>query len=176
MPDYLLVMQMRKCQSWRKRWLLVCVLVLDQCIHVINFSCIWYDHSLTETQITNGGLNWQFLLSKVITCKYFLFTLLGILFFVYHRGNPFSPALIFVVDSNDRERIGEARDELFRMLNEDELRDAALLVFANKQVKMNPLACHPTWLCMSTHFLPLTCWCTNLVTTLFQWWSLKSIL
>lgn len=51
-----------------------------------------------------------------------------------------SPGLIFVVDSNDRERIGEARDELFRMLNEDELRDAALLVFANKQVKMNPLS------------------------------------
>lgn len=41
--------------------------------------------------------------------------------------------IIFVVDSNDRERIGEARDELFRMLNEDELRDAALLIFANKQ-------------------------------------------
>lgn len=41
--------------------------------------------------------------------------------------------LIFVVDSNDRERIGEAREELSRMLNEDELRDAVLLVFANKQ-------------------------------------------
>ncbi len=42
--------------------------------------------------------------------------------------------LIFVVDSNDRERIGEAREELMRMLAEDELRDAVLLVFANKQV------------------------------------------
>ena len=41
--------------------------------------------------------------------------------------------IIFVVDSNDRERIGEARDELQRMLNEDELKDALLLVFANKQ-------------------------------------------
>ena len=41
--------------------------------------------------------------------------------------------LIFVVDSNDRERIAEARDELNRMLAEDELRDAVLLVFANKQ-------------------------------------------
>merc|ERR1712216_987595 len=41
--------------------------------------------------------------------------------------------LIFVVDSNDRDHIGEARDELHRMLNEDELRDAVLLVFANKQ-------------------------------------------
>ena len=42
--------------------------------------------------------------------------------------------LIFVVDSNDRERIGEARDELMRMLAEDELREAVLLIFANKQV------------------------------------------
>ncbi len=39
-----------------------------------------------------------------------------------------------MVDSNDRERVGEAREELMRMLNEDELRDAVLLVFANKQV------------------------------------------
>lgn len=41
--------------------------------------------------------------------------------------------LIFVVDSNDRERVKEAKDELNKMLNEDELRDATLLVFANKQ-------------------------------------------
>lgn len=46
--------------------------------------------------------------------------------------------LIFVVDSNDRERIGEAKEELMRMLAEDELRDAVLLVFANKQVSL----CH----------------------------------
>lgn len=44
--------------------------------------------------------------------------------------------LIFVVDSNDRERIGEAREELMRMLAEDELRDAVLLIFANKQVSI----------------------------------------
>ncbi|CAL1276227.1 unnamed protein product [Larinioides sclopetarius] len=43
--------------------------------------------------------------------------------------------LIFVVDSNDRERIGEAREELMRMLAEDELRDAVLLIFANKQAR-----------------------------------------
>lgn len=41
--------------------------------------------------------------------------------------------LIFVVDSNDKERITEASDELAKMLREDELRDAVLLVFANKQ-------------------------------------------
>lgn len=46
-----------------------------------------------------------------------------------------SLGLIFVVDSNDRERVNEAREELMRMLAEDELRDAVLLVFANKQVR-----------------------------------------
>ena len=42
-------------------------------------------------------------------------------------------ALIFVVDSKDRERVNEAREELMRVLAEDELRDALLLVCANKQ-------------------------------------------
>lgn len=41
--------------------------------------------------------------------------------------------LIFVVDSNDRERISDAKQELHKMLAEDELRDAVVLVFANKQ-------------------------------------------
>ena len=42
--------------------------------------------------------------------------------------------LIFVVDSNDRKRVSEAKDELTRLLTEDELKDVVLLVFANKQV------------------------------------------
>ena len=50
--------------------------------------------------------------------------------------------LIFVVDSNDRERVGEGKEELMRMLQEDELRDAILLVFANKQVQI---------ICKSSH-------------------------
>ncbi|XP_008010431.2 ADP-ribosylation factor 2 [Chlorocebus sabaeus] len=41
--------------------------------------------------------------------------------------------LIFVVDSNDRERIDEAREVLTYLLEDDELRNAVLLVFANKQ-------------------------------------------
>ena len=48
--------------------------------------------------------------------------------------------IIFVVDSNDRDRVAEAREELQRMLNEDELRDALLLVFANKQDLPNAMA------------------------------------
>lgn len=41
--------------------------------------------------------------------------------------------IIFVVDSNDRERIADARAELERMLSEPELSDAVLLCLANKQ-------------------------------------------
>ncbi|XP_076926850.1 ADP-ribosylation factor-like [Bidens hawaiensis] len=41
--------------------------------------------------------------------------------------------LIFVIDSNDQDRITEARDELHRILNEDALREATILMFANKQ-------------------------------------------
>mmetsp|Transcript_18233 Transcript_18233/g.44507 ORF Transcript_18233/g.44507 Transcript_18233/m.44507 type:complete len:180 (-) Transcript_18233:74-613(-) len=41
--------------------------------------------------------------------------------------------LIFVVDSNDRERVDDAREELHKILSEDEMKDAVLLVFANKQ-------------------------------------------
>ena len=42
-------------------------------------------------------------------------------------------AVIFVIDSTDIERLQTASDELAAMLNEDELREAGLLVFANKQ-------------------------------------------
>ncbi|KAK5017775.1 Arf GTPase arl1 [Cryomyces antarcticus] len=42
-------------------------------------------------------------------------------------------AVVFVIDSTDIERLSTAAEELAAMLNEDELRDAALLVFANKQ-------------------------------------------
>jgi ADP-ribosylation factor protein 1 len=48
--------------------------------------------------------------------------------------------LIFVVDSNDRDRVTEARDELMKMLQEDEMRDAILLVFANKQDLPNAMS------------------------------------
>lgn len=42
-------------------------------------------------------------------------------------------AIIYVVDSVDRERLGLAKEELVAMLEEEELKDAAILVFANKQ-------------------------------------------
>ncbi|KAH3902253.1 ADP-ribosylation factor-like protein 1 [Saccharomycodes ludwigii] len=42
-------------------------------------------------------------------------------------------AVIFVIDSTDTDRIQTASKELHLMLKEEELQDAALLVFANKQ-------------------------------------------
>jgi len=48
--------------------------------------------------------------------------------------------IIFVVDSNDRERINEAALELQKVLREDELRDATLLVLANKQDLPNAMS------------------------------------
>ncbi|KAF3119503.1 Arf GTPase arl1 [Orbilia oligospora] len=42
-------------------------------------------------------------------------------------------AVIFVVDATDKDRLSTASEELQAMLNEEELREAALLVFANKQ-------------------------------------------
>ena len=42
-------------------------------------------------------------------------------------------ALIFVVDSADAERLEEAKEELAKLMDEEELRDAVLLVYANKQ-------------------------------------------
>merc|ERR1711972_1269466 len=41
--------------------------------------------------------------------------------------------IIYVVDSNDRDRTEDAREELTKMLSEDEMREAVLLVLANKQ-------------------------------------------
>lgn len=48
----------------------------------------------------------------------------------YYQG---TQGVIFVVDSNDRERVTDAGDELHKVLNEEEMRDAVLLIFANKQ-------------------------------------------
>merc|ERR1712195_112601 len=48
----------------------------------------------------------------------------------YYTG---TDGAIFIVDSSDRDRIEDAREELFGMLDNDEMRDAVLLVFANKQ-------------------------------------------
>ncbi|KAG5495966.1 hypothetical protein JIQ42_02846 [Leishmania sp. Namibia] len=54
----------------------------------------------------------------------------------YYQG---SNGVIFVVDSNDPERMPLAKEELDKILAEEELRNAVLLVFANKQDLPNAL-------------------------------------
>lgn len=46
---------------------------------------------------------------------------------------PNTQGVIFVVDSTDRDRINLAKEELHKLLGEEDLRDAQLLVLANKQ-------------------------------------------
>jgi len=55
----------------------------------------------------------------------------------YFQG---TDAIIMFVDSNDRDRIEDAREELNRLLAEDELRDAKILVLANKQDLPNAMS------------------------------------
>jgi small GTP-binding protein len=52
------------------------------------------------------------------------------LWYHYYEG---TDAVIFVVDSNDPERLQEAKEELFALMDNDALRNASLLVYANKQ-------------------------------------------
>ena len=58
----------------------------------------------------------------------------------YYTG---TQGLVFVVDSQDRERIDEAKQELHRILSDREMKECLLLVFANKQdLPGGALPCH----------------------------------
>lgn len=50
----------------------------------------------------------------------------------YHN----TQAVIFVIDASDRSRFEEAQNELSKILYERELKDALLLIYANKQVNI----------------------------------------
>jgi hypothetical protein len=59
----------------------------------------------------------------------------------YYTG---TQGLVFVVDSQDRERVDEAKQELHRILSDREMKDCLLLVFANKQdLPGGMLSCRP---------------------------------
>lgn len=88
----------------------------SKCCAIANIDQRWEDFSRFASRLLGDWACWFVCQLHINLC------------FVRYSG------LIFVVDSNDRERIAEARDELNRMLSEDELREAILLVFANKQV------------------------------------------
>ena len=50
-------------------------------------------------------------------------------------------ALVFLVDSNDIDRIDEARDELHNIIMDDELMSIPILILANKQDLEHSLSC-----------------------------------
>eukprot|EP00669_Euglena_mutabilis_P001250 TRINITY_DN1156_c0_g1_i1.p1 TRINITY_DN1156_c0_g1~~TRINITY_DN1156_c0_g1_i1.p1 ORF type:complete len:187 (-),score=26.80 TRINITY_DN1156_c0_g1_i1:297-827(-) len=65
----------------------------------------------------------------------------------YYEG---CEGVIFVVDSNDQDRLGLARAELQKMMHEDLLSKASLLVLANKQDLPNAVPCNEvaeSWAC-----------------------------
>ena len=55
----------------------------------------------------------------------------------YYEG---TDALIFVIDSNDPQRVKLAKEELMKILDEDTMTDAVVLVLANKQDLPNALS------------------------------------
>lgn len=59
---------------------------------------------------------------------------------LWHHYFEGADAIIFCVDANDPARIPEVQEELFAILNSDRLRDASLLIYANKQDLPNALS------------------------------------
>ncbi|KAK9667122.1 hypothetical protein RND81_14G234500 [Saponaria officinalis] len=66
--------------------------------------------------------------------------------------------LIFVVDSSDRARIIEARNQLHQILDQNELRNAAVLIFANKQDLPNAMCSSEVANSLGLHLLGQRTW------------------
>ncbi|XP_052105352.1 ADP-ribosylation factor-like [Mytilus californianus] len=62
--------------------------------------------------------------------------------------------LLYIIDSNDRERMAEAREELYGILQNDEMRNVPLVVVANKQDLPNALS--PSQVAEGLHLHKLT--------------------
>lgn len=76
---------------------------------------------------------------------------------------PNTQAIIYVVDSSDTERVGTSREEFHAILQEEELKDALLLVYANKQASETWQAycgyyftCHQN--CLAALYVVSCCW------------------
>merc|ERR1712046_206093 len=66
--------------------------------------------------------------------------------------------IIFVVDANDRDRIDEARQEFSLMMGEEELKNAKILVFANKQDLPHAMTAAEVEDKLGLHTLQGRCW------------------
>ena len=70
------------------------------------------------------------------------------LFRHYYKG---TDALIWVVDSNDRDRMEITKDELHRTMNDEEMSGVPVLVFANKQDLPNALSAEEVAAALGLH-------------------------
>ena len=52
---------------------------------------------------------------------------------LWHHYFEGTNGLVFLVDSNDEARFDSAKEELFKLLSEDQLKDIPTLIYANKQ-------------------------------------------
>ena len=70
-------------------------------------------------------------------------------------------ALVYVVDSNDHERISEAKEELHTFLCDKELKDTILLVIANKQDLPGAMSVEEVTEKLNLHSITSHSWCKS---------------
>ncbi len=75
-------------------------------------------------------LNFTCILARTVVEEVNIYHLQRALWRHYYTN---TDAIVFVIDSNDRERISECKDHLWALLQEEELQQCTLLVLANKQ-------------------------------------------
>lgn len=63
-----------------------------------------------------------------------------------------------MIDSNDKERIDEAREELYSLLDEDDLKNCVLLILANKQDLPNAMRAEEIRSKLNVHSLKARQW------------------
>lgn len=72
---------------------------------------------------------------------------------------PGTDALIYVVDSGDRERMEQSKEELHGYLTSQEIADVPLLVMANKQDLSNAMSVSEITDALNLHILRDRQWC-----------------
>src|SRR3982751_4444907 len=97
-------------------------LKLGEIVTTIQTICIFFFFFIKQIYLMNLGFNVETVQYKNINCTVWDVGGQDKIRPLWRHYFQNTQGLIFVVDSNDRERVGEAAEELNKMLNEDELR------------------------------------------------------
>ena len=125
--------------SWFDEWVnqffkptQILILGLDNAGKTQILYCMKLGESITNT-IPTMGFNIEEIQYKNLTFK--AWDLGGQQRFreMWHHYYEHTDAVIFVIDSNDRDRFKESKAELHALLNQEILRNCPFLIFANKQ-------------------------------------------